>query len=108
MIKDKRLEAIKELKEEFKAADKSTYNLSSLYQLLETDHLPHVAELYEVNNSSYSKSIINGWTSHSEESKYYNFNIELIKKVNDKVVSEFIKIEHDKKDLLIKLYEILK
>ena len=108
MIKSERLEAIKELKKDFKAADESIYMLSELYRLLDADYIPYEMDLYEVNMIINSKSMLNGWTSHDEPNKYYSFYIELIKAVNDKVVSEWVRIEHDKKDLLIKLHEILK
>lgn len=105
MKKDTRLKALKELKEEFEVVHQST--LSHIYYLLSSDFIPNEMDLYEINNSNYSKSMIDGWTSHVEKSKHYSFYVEMIKASNNKVVSEWVKIEHEKKDLLIKLYEIL-
>lgn len=106
MIKETRLKALEELKKDFKAIHQST--LSHIYYLIGSDFIPNDADVYEVSNSNYSKSIIDGWTSHVEKTKHYSFYVEMIKAVNDKIVSEWVAIEHDKKDLLIKLYEILK
>lgn len=108
MIKDTRLKAIEELKKEFKADAKNVHSLLDLHSLIDMDYIPHEMDIYEVNNSNYYKSILNGWTSHTEETKFYEFYVEMIKDINNKVASEWIKVQHDKKDLLIKLHEILK
>ena len=106
MIKDTRLKALQELKEGFKAYNKLK-EWHEVYKLLEMDFIPNDMDVYEVNNTNYYKSMIDGWTSHTEETKHYSFHAEMIKYINDKVVSEWVKIEHVKKDLLLKLYEIL-
>ena len=107
MIKDTRLKALQELKEEFKVNNKLGA-WHDIYRLLEMDYIPHDMDVYEVNNTNYSKSMINGWTSHTEEMIHYSFYVEMIKYINDKVVTGWVKIEHEKKDLLLKLHEILK
>ena len=108
MIKDVRIKAIKELIKEFRTTNKNVHSLLDLKSLLDMDYIPHEMDVYEVNNSNYYKSMINGWTSHVEDSKHYSFYVEMIKDINNKVASEWIRVEHDKKDLLIKLHEILK
>ena len=107
MKKDTRLKALKELKKEFEVIAKMS-SWFHIYHLLGSDFIPNEMDLYEINNSNYSKSIIDGWTSHVEKSKHYSFYVEMMKTSNNKVVSEWVKKEHEKKDLLIKLYEILK
>ena len=101
------IKTLKELKKDFKVIDK-TGAWFNLYSLISRDFIPDEMDLYEVNNSNYSKSIINGWTSHVEDSKHYSFYVEMIKASNNKVASEWVTIEHGDADLLIKLYEILK
>ena len=108
MIKDIRLKAIKELIKEFKTDAKNVHSLLDLKSLLDMDYIPREVDLYEVNNSNYYKSMLNGWTSHVEDSKHYSFYVEMIKDINNKVASEWIRVEHEAPDLLIKLHEILK
>ena len=106
MIKDIRLKALRELKEEFKVSNKLGA-WHEIYKLLEADYIPRDMDVYEVKNTNCYKSMIDGWTSHTEETKHYSFHAEMIKYIDGKIVSEWVKIEHVKKDLLLKLYEIL-
>lgn len=106
MLKNTRLKALQELKEDFKVNNKlRAWN--EIRGLLETDFIPNDMDVYEVNNTNYSKSMIDGWTSHTEETKNYSFYVEMIKYVNGKVVSKWVIIEHEEKDLLLKIHEIL-
>ena len=105
MIKDTRLKALQELKEKFKVNNRKAWH--EIRRLLEMDFMPNDMDVYEVNNTNYLKSMIDGWTSHTEETKHYDFYVEMIKYIDGKIVSEYVKIEHEKKDLLLKLYEIL-
>lgn len=106
MIKDTRLKALQELKEEFRV-DNKLRAWHEIYKLLEADFIPNDMDVYEVKNTNCYKSMIDGWTSHAEEEKHYSFHAEMIKYIDGKVATEWVKIEHRKKDLLLKLYEIL-
>ena len=108
MIKEMRTKALRELENEFVLNDNGKRVIYDITTLLERDFIPNDMDVYEVNVSNYSKSMIDGWTSHVEDSKYYSFYVEMIKGVNGKIVSEWIEIERDSVEFLLKLYEILK
>ena len=105
-MKDTRLKALQELKEEFYTNNKHRA-WHELHGLLAMDYIPNDMDVYEVKNTNYYKSMIDGWTSHTEEEKHYSFHAEMIKYIDGKVATEWVKIEHRKKDLLLKLHEIL-
>lgn len=106
MKKNMRLKALQELKEEFKVNGQMNAWFD-IYDLLRMDYIPNDMDVYEVTIANQSKSIINGWTSHIEYNEYYKFYVEMIKNVNDKILSEWVIIEQDDENLLIKVYEIL-
>ncbi len=106
MKKDMRLKALQELKEEFKVNGQMN-TWFDIYELLRMDYIPNDMDVYEVTITNQSKSLINGWTSHIESTEYYKFYVEMIKNVNDKILSEWVIIEQDDENLLIKVYEIL-
>lgn len=106
-MKTKTLNELKKLQRDF-MAKKQNNAYFSISELLRMDFIPNDMDIYEVNVSSQSTSIINGWKSHIENNKYYSFFVEFTKVVNNKVVSEYVNIDLQDVDLLVELYEILK
>ena len=106
MRKEKMLKELRKLQQEFKAKGKTKayYNICDL---LEMDYIPNEMDIYEVNISSQSTSIIDGWRSHIEESKYYSFYVEFVKKLDNKM-DYYVNIDLQDVDLLVELYAILK
>ena len=107
MKKEKALKELRKLKKEFGAKER-TQAYFSICNLLEMDFIVNDMDIYEVNISSQSKSIIDGWKSHIEKSRYYSFYVEFVKVVDNKVVSEYVNIDLQDVDLLVVLYAILK
>jgi hypothetical protein len=107
MKKEKALKELKKLQREFNAKEQ-TNAYFSITTLLRMDFIVNDMDIYEVNTSSQSTSIIDGWKSHIEESKYYSFYVEFVKAVDNKVVSEYVNIDLQDVDLLVVLYAILK
>ena len=107
MKKELILEMLKKLRKEFETIGKIN-TWCKVYNLIDTDYIVNDIDVYEVNNSNQSISIINDWVSHIELNIHYMLYVEMVKIVNNRVVSEWVKIEHDEKYLLIKLHNILK
>ena len=106
MRKEKMLKELRKLQQEFKAKGK-TKAYHNICDLLEMDYMPKEMDIYEVNISSQSTSIIDGWRSHIEESKYYSFYVEFVKKLDNKM-DYYVNIDLQDVDLLVELYAILK
>lgn len=75
MRKEMRTKALRELKNEFVLNANSTRVIYDIIVLLLADFIPNDMDVYEVNIASQSKSMIDGWTSHVEDSKYYSFYV---------------------------------
>ncbi len=107
MRKEKALKELRKLQREFNAKEQ-TNAYFTICTLLRMDFIPNDMDIYEVNISSQSTSIIDGWESHIEKSRYYSFYVEFVKEVDNKVVSEYVNIDLQDVDLLVVLYAILK
>ena len=95
----KMLELLKELKLEFVESKRGVGAIDNIISLIEQGYIPVDCDVYVVS----SRSIINGWASPAENSKYYRLYVELA----NKDVGALVNIEHHDVDLLMKLYRTL-